>query len=271
MYTFAATSLLLILAIAIQHQRGVRNRRIVKAFEKIRWTYIDLQHLASLLNDPQISAEKIQQQCEVVVDKIAKALSEVAGANCSACIKLVENDFGSQDGTPVRPRVTTLCRDDSSRHRDLAASAVDHWIDQNTAFKKLFENLGTASPDYYFCNDLTKEKNYENTSIPQKWKPQDSHIPLLRNHYRRKKWPLPYRSTVVFRIAGVAPNSGDHRATICGFLCADSKGTGIFDKDHDLEILKSIAGCLYQSVQRYSTIQTETKSRREKHESAGQQ
>jgi hypothetical protein len=261
MYTFAGLSFCLLVAVGLQHRRGARNRRIVKAFEKIRWTYVDLQHLAALLNDPQISSEKIQKQCEGVIDKVAKALSEVTAANCSACIKLVENDLDSHDGASVRPMVTTLCRDDSSRHRDLAVSSTEHWIDKNTAFRKLFENLGTASPDNYFCNNLVSEKNYENTSIPSNWKPRTSRIPFLNTYYRRKDWPLPYRSTVVFRIAGVTPNSADDRAKICGFLCADSERIGIFDRDHDLEILNSIAGCLYQPVQRYSMIQTEKKAK----------
>jgi hypothetical protein len=257
MYVFAILSFLLLVLLGIQHQRGVRNRRIVKAFESIRWTYVDLQDLAAWLNDSNITAEKIQQQCAVVVDKVAKALSEITSTNCSVCIKLVENDLESTGGAAIRPKVITLCRDDSSRHRDEAMSSVDHWIDKNTAFKKLFQNLGTASPDSYFSNNLVVEEKYENTSIPADWKPRSSRIPLVSKYYRHKDWPLPYRSTVVFRIAGIAFN----QTRICGFLCADSPRTGIFDRNHDLQILKSMAGCLYQAVQHYSIIRTHNKSK----------
>lgn len=251
-----------VIAIGRLWLRAERHKRIADAFETVRWTYLDLQNFASSLG--QATSDEIKVQCRAVVNKASNAVGIITGRKCSVCIKLIDNNPNVATGDPVSPRALTLCRDDSSRKREMKSSSTDHWIHKNTAFHTLVKTLGTSAPDSFFCNNLVILKGYENTSIPSDWVRRKSRIPLWNTFIQYKHWPLPdYRSAVVFRI--VAPPSADEsaRADICGFLCLDSPHTYTFRRD-DLSLFASIADCLYQPVKRYSTLKsqntTETKA-----------
>jgi hypothetical protein len=107
-------------------------------------------------------------------------------------VKLVENDLSLSDQANIDPVAKTFCRDDSSRDREQKTFAVKHWIKKNTDFRVLFDQLGTAAPDNFFCNNLPKLSGYLNTSIPEGHVQRRSRFLPLGWYYRRKDWVLPY-------------------------------------------------------------------------------
>jgi hypothetical protein len=260
MYVFAGFSLCAIVAIFILRTRSERKQRIAESLDVLRFAFLDLQDLAA---EPNATAGHIKDICTDVVNKLSNALTRISRKNCSACIKLVENDLSLSDQAKIDPLARTLSRDDSSRDREQKTFAVKHWIKGNTDFTVLFDQLGTSAPDYFFCNDLPKRRDYINTSIPEGHIRRHSKFPPWDWYYGHKDWVLPYRSTVVFRIAKLVGDGIKQSLSIVGFLCVDSSSTGTFSKN-DVNLIRSIADCLYRPVYRYSKLRTTGQQKRVK-------
>jgi hypothetical protein len=254
MYVFAGFSCCTVVAIFIQRIRSERKQRIAESLELLRWAFVDLQEVAA---DSNATSGHIRDVCTGVVNKLANALTRISRKNCSACIKLVVNDPSLLDHADIDPIARTLCRDDSSRDREQKIFAAKHWIKKNTDFTVLFDQLqlGTPAPDNFFCNNLPKIRDYMNTSIPEGHVQRHSKLLPLDWYYRRKDWVLPYRSTVVFRIAKLVEDKGRQSLSIVGFLCVDANSTGTFSKN-EVSLIRSIADCLYRPIVRYSKLQT---------------
>jgi hypothetical protein len=267
MYVFAAFCLCAIIALFIQQLRFERKQRIAESLETLRWAFLDLQELAA---DSSPTAEHVRDVCASVVNKLASALTRISRKDCSSCVKLVQNDPAPPGNVELDLSVRTLCRDDSSRDREQKTFGVKHWIRKNTDFWILFDQLGMgmSAPDHFFCNNLPKLRGYLNTSIPEGHVHRRSKFLPLDSYYRRKDWVLPYRSTIVFRIAKLREQGNSQQLSIVGFLCVDSNATGVFSRD-EVSLVRSIADCLYRPVNRYSQLKTTSEQRRSKQTTGG--
>jgi hypothetical protein len=267
MYVFASFSFCAIIALFIQQLRFERKQRIAESLETLRWAFLDLQDLAA---DSSPTAEHVRDVCASVVNKLASALTRISRKDCSARVKLVQNDPSPPDKVDLDLSVRTLCRDDSSRDREQKTFGVKHGIRKNTDFWALFDQLGMgmSAPDHFFCNNLPKFRGYLNTSIPEGHVHRRSIIAPIDWYYRRKDWVLPYQSTVVFRIAMLREQGSSQHLSIVGFLCVDSNATGVFSQD-DVSLVRSIADCLYRPVARYSQLRTTSEQRRCKQTTGG--
>ena len=71
---------------------------------------------------------------------------------------------------------------------------------------------------------------------------------MYPERYARKwNWPLWYKSTLIVPIVPLIANDQSQEA-IRGFLCADSRSEGIFNKYYDVDILKGVADGIYNQI-----------------------
>ncbi len=264
-YVCVVVTISSVVALGLQQMYFDRKQRLADSLATLRWAFLDLQELAAT---SQPTAEHIKDTCTTAANKLATTLTQIARKSCTVCIKLVENDPNSPEGARIDPLVTTLCRDDGSRDRELKTFSVKHWIKDNTDFQALFDQLGTALPDHFFCNNLLRLQGYKNASIPANSTPPKSRVPGLSWYYSRKHWPLPYRSTVVFRIARLRESSESKQLSIVGFLCVASNHINVFSKN-DLNVIAIMADCLYHPVTRYSQLKTANRTRKRKQPAGG--
>lgn len=267
MYVFAIFGLCTIIALFIQQLRFERKQRIAESLEILRWAFLDLQDLAA---DSTSTAEHVSDVCASVVNKLASAVTRISRKDCSACVKLVQNDPGPAVNAELDLSVRTLRRDDSSRDREQKTFGVVHTVKQNTDFWALFDQLGKgmSAPDHFFCNNLPKLRGYLNTSIPERHAQRHSNFPPFDWYYRHKDWVLPYRSTVVFRIAKLLDQGNSQHLNIVGFLCVDSSATGVFSQD-EVSLIRSIADYLYRPVHRYSQLKTAAEQKKTEQATGG--
>jgi hypothetical protein len=164
-------------------------------------------------------------------EKISHAFSIITATACHVTIKIVVFENG-------RPKVQTFCR--SSKSRFCSGKKVDHWIDKNTDFLEVFENIGKRSGYFFFSNRLPFLFDYQNTSFEIHGKPSNNLF------MRLWKWPLPYKSTIVVPICPENPTKDD----LVGFLCVDSKAIGSFKKEYDVDLLLGVSSGIYNLISR---------------------
>ncbi len=236
---------LLVLSV-LQEFRHARKSRYAETLSYLNQIVVDIQH-ASIPGTQ--NPEEIRQVCRHVVNTLAAAFSLVTSTRCSVCIKVLEADL---DARPLRPKVTTLCRDDASMADRTPDHSVNHWVDQNTDFEQLHVGAGTPRR-YFFSNRLSGVRGYKNTSFDLYGKPWDVGPPVFCDILRDVLWPLPYRSTMVVPISP-GPSATGRRSSLAGYLCVDSRSRGAFRRRFDLDLITGVATCLFAMVHRYCEV-----------------
>lgn len=164
-----------------------------------------------------------------ICTQISEAFGKIKGEQIGVCIKYTNGDISN-------PYVKTLCRDSHSNNtrRDFDNSNELDYMFKNTDFEHIFKQLKqhNSFKNMFYCeNRLANKHQYNNSHL------RDVELPsgFLSYYIRRKKWPLPYKSTIV--VPFLSPNS----AYIAGFLCIDSPRSNGFCKEKDVVILQQIA------------------------------
>lgn len=197
------------------------------------------------INQLEKCIEKMQESCTYIAD----AYTLFKNKRICVCIKLVIN---TGDGDIF---IRTLCRDDiarkDSRRVQPKEETVIHYINENTDFKYIFENVNKNGEKfkYYISNVLPLEDFYRNSRINADEYPPRSVIPIVKEIKRLKAWPLPYKSTITVPIIILTDNPVD-KDNIAGYLCIDSDTMWIFNKKYDVNILRSIANGLYPTIKK---------------------
>ena len=181
--------------------------------------------------------QKIKQQDlnGIIIDlsNICTAISDafeiVKNTKIGVCIKYVNGEYNN-------PYVKTLCRDSHSynQRKELDELEDEDYIMQNTDFAHIFKLIGQRVKHnklFYCQNRLANKHQYNNTHL------RDIELPsgLFDYYNRRRKWPLPYKSTVVVPFLS---SNGSH---LDGFLCIDSSNSDCFIEGMDVAILQQIA------------------------------
>jgi len=173
--------------------------------------------------------DKSVAELTLVCSQISDMFTKLRRSQISVCIKYtnIEKDVYY---------VKTLCRDHKShieRNSLYDNSKLDN-INENTDFKVIFEKLRN-NYDWkrlYYCeNRLPWTFQYNNTHLVI----DESFNGLFAFYHRYKKWPLPYKSTII------APILSDDNKTIYGYLCVDSPKNNGFNKERDIKIMQQIA------------------------------
>jgi len=219
-------------------------------------------NIHQLLRQEDITIEKIISTLRDFCTELALVLSTVSGTRCSVCIKILESDDQSN-----RLKVYTLCRDSHSEinrtHRQEAD--IDHWVDKNTDFLYILNNLQQYGNTYFISNKLPFLINYQNTSFQYYYgtdHPKESDTLILNYFLRNWRWNLPYKSTIVVPLC---PYREKERTinNLVGFLCVDSPRLYAFKTDYDLHIMMGVADGLYNIIRKLKTEITTNKGVRD--------
>lgn len=162
-----------------------------------------------------------------VCTNISNAFEIVKKNKIGVCIKYVNSE---NDNLYVK----TLCRDINSynNREDFDKLKNLDYLTQNTDFTHIM-NLMKEKVEYkylFYCqNNLDNTYQYNNTHL------KEINIPpsIFAYFQRKKKWPLPYKSTIVVPLL--------KENNLNGFLCIDSPDSKCFIKGKDVAIVQQIA------------------------------
>ena len=201
------------------------------------------------INDLAFCIQSLQDFCS----SVNKAYTRITNRTTSVCIKLFHI---SEKGNIC---LKTFCRDNNARdNRDRVNPEDDeilHYLDENTDFKYIFENVNKEGAEYkyFMSNILPFEDFYRNTRIdPSKYPPR-TNIPILKELKRYFAWCLPYKSTITVPITPLTDKKISE-SQIVGYLCVDSPFLFAFNSKYDIKILRGIADGLYSTIKKVSEI-----------------
>ena len=129
---------------------------------------------------------------------------------------------------------------------------LDHWIDQNSDFELIHRNRGKPKGRVFMSNHLPWIRGYKNSSMELYGFLPDIHVPVLADVVRSVRWPLPYKSTIVAPIGNTIGNDYN----ISGYLCVDSRSSGVFSQRYDVDIVIGIAQCMHRAIREYCVLAT---------------
>tara|TARA_R110002096_G_scaffold394610_2_gene589904 strand:- start:1811 stop:2689 length:879 start_codon:yes stop_codon:yes gene_type:complete len=176
--------------------------------------------------------------CSLLCDNLAEAFTVITGTKCNASIKVLSK--GEDEAGSLKAKAITFARN-RNRERNPKPNKVKHWIDKNTDFNEILENIDSPSGGHFFANSLVFRYGYLNTSFSVYSELPDDKNPILR--YWR--WPLPYKSTIVVPIC---PSSEPNSMNLAGFLCVDSLNMFAFKKDYDVSLIRGVADGLFNII-----------------------
>ncbi len=229
-YVFGFYILLLAVLLVWREYSYSRKARYAEATESIHGAAHHIRDALDSLENEQ-GATVFKGDIKNALNDFSRAFSIITGANCRSCIKTIVVE---QDGEDSRYYVQDLCRMDSGFIKE----KINHAINENTDFEALFSN----GSNFYFSNNLLKEKVYNNSNWPKTSSEREIFI-------KEKKYT--YLSTLVWPIRG---RSNDDTPTLVGFLCVDSLAKGVFDRGYDKDFGAIVADTLYYPLAKYTAI-----------------
>jgi len=185
------------------------------------------------ITDPQTGTNSLMTYCE----SVSSIFTLLKGHRIGACVKLLCED------TSGKAIVITQARDCfSNAHNRKTGSAdkTEYTMEANSDFSFIYNNMESDTEDssFFHSANLVRESDYRNSRL-NKWKVKK--IPFIPEYFVRKyTWPLPYKSTIVVPIIPLNSNS-QNIDNLRGFLCIDSKNTGVFNIPVDKNILRGMA------------------------------
>lgn len=190
---------------------------------------------------------KIQESLRRTCNGITNTFSKLNGHHVSTSIKLLV----LKDSEIC---VQTFARDETSEakgHETRPWNQSHEKISQNSEFKFIYSNFENQNINTtaYSANNLPVRDDYENAWLNQLAWPPRKVIPLLDKVYRRKQWPLDYRSTIVVPIIPLMSNEKS-LDLIRGFLCIQSPKERPFYNKTDEAILRGVADGIYTKIDR---------------------
>ena len=215
-----------ILFVVVLYQRNSSKHYLV-AFKRIQEIHYDI--IKSQEKYKHYNLEKSILELSDVFNQISAMFSEVRRAEASVCLKYTNQ----RDGIYY---VKTLCRDSKSHNnrKHIDAEGMLDDISSNTDFRSIFEKIAEGKDwkdVYYNANYLPQKHQYNNTHLDSSELPDG----MLSFWGRDRKWPLPYKSTIV------APILSDDSKDIYGYLCVDSAVNKGFNYSYDIKIVQDIA------------------------------
>ncbi len=230
--------LLLINAAYVQLTWG-RDRKYAKTLKVLNAGFASVHNELDKNHDGVIDLEDARIACEAMCNNLSRAFQVITGTMCSATVKILLWDEDEGD-----MYAHALARDEVGKRVRAMNDKLDrvkHYVKKNTCFTELIKCIETTKEDYFLRNNLPREnakKTYRNTSF-------DTYGEIDKGIFvRLRRWPLPYKSTLVVPIA---PNSPQERTenNLLGFLCIDSESRYAFSKDYDVDLATGVADSLY--------------------------
>ena len=219
-------------------------------------TYIDLREPK---NGSQREYQQFIDNCRImfgqILDQLNSVFTSITSTHCRTSIKLTYKIGASL-------YIYTLTRDQGSRQKclvidDRRVSENHDPLDKNLQFAKLFDNSHQVW--HYICNDLTRDENFQGTSVTAYAPDHATRVPTARWRDflpRKRRWPLPYRSTIACVIRqGPFDMCKSIPAEVLGFLTVDSESRNVFEERWDVQIMFAVADALYRPIRSYLDAQ----------------
>lgn len=180
----------------------------------------------------QYATDLLSTYCE----SISTIFTKVKGHRIGVCVKLLVDEGGSAI-------LISQARDKYSKSHNRKTGSSDetkHSLELNSDFSFIYNNTDSDlnNSSFFHSSDLANESDYRNSRLKDWTCPKMPFLP--KSFVRRKKWPLPYRSTIVVPIWRL--DSDYHKKeNLRGFLCIDSPKTNTFNESADVEILRGFS------------------------------
>lgn len=226
----------ILLALLInQERRYVRDARYAPASLPMRHAFAEAAKASFGLYYGDESQVAFRLGLRESLRRFAEAFTLITGTQCRACIKVIQAPEGAIAGHDLL--VSTLCRDNEDE--DGSPSHKPDRISENTDFRQIF----TENQPCFFSNDLIGQlsRGYKNSH----WQEGDIQSGTL-DYLATIVWPIE-RGPIV-RLDPNRPRE------IIGFLCIDTRATGVFVKTYDVALGASFAQALYLALHRFREI-----------------
>lgn len=213
--------------------RTVRDSRYAAVVPILSAGFAEVHEYMRGETDLVKAARALEQLCGAV----SRAMTLITGTNCAVAIKILVSDTHN-GGT--RLRAQTFCRS-SRQERDTSRfnQRVKHWVEENSDFLHIVENIEDERECLFFANNLPWRYDYRNTSFQLYGKPSPNMF------MRLWRWRLPYRSAIVVPIL---PRVREPSDELLGFLCVDSARLVAFRHSHDVELMRGVADAVYNVI-----------------------
>jgi hypothetical protein len=223
--------------------RHSRNSKYGEALNTITSGFANIHDLHRYTS-AQLVSEMIKQRLKEMCTNISYGLTIITGYKVSCCIKIM---------SPAKEKdylLSTLCRDSHDGvTRSRPDFKIEHFLNQNSDFKTLLNDLRTGKSRFFVSNKLNWLRDYENSSFdPYGGKPNRGgnwFFDLFLVAKQTIWWPLPYKSTIIVPIIPVNYKPTDE---ILGFLCVDSPNMFVFKRYYDVDLLVGLADGIYNTV-----------------------
>lgn len=222
-------------AIVRREAASTRAEKWAAALDQVSDAMLSLSRVAvGLRNDTEVqtdSASGFSEQATNACKELRQAFRSVTGVSCRVTLKEmfipVEEQDSGRNRVAVRNIVSVGSRQSTPRREGT------DWVEENTDFAEIV----AGSRSHYFSNDIFAElsKGYRNSH----WGPD-----TVAN--ARTGQDLPYASTIVWPVRSLVTELGPKAVwSTIGFLCVDSKETGVFASSLDVEIGEILAQAFY--------------------------
>ncbi|NOX08156.1 MAG: hypothetical protein GXP22_01475 [Gammaproteobacteria bacterium] len=172
-------------------------------------------------------------------NNLAHTMNVITSARCHVSIKVLILDTDNLFNE--RYKATTFCRStDSARGNNDKNENVKHWVEENTDFLAIFEEIENGAAPYFKENNIPFRYGYKNSSFAAYGQVEGSGF-----FSRLFLWKPPYKSTMVVPIC---PYQASNKKELLGFVCVDSPKRFVFKEDYDLDLLRGVSDGLYNII-----------------------
>ena len=217
-------------------------------------SYLDMLNPDDYGNSKEKSMKQIQTVLCKILDEVVKIFSLLTGTPCRAAIKTIYRHEG-------KLYIFTFARDSDSQvaNRDedkIRLRENRDSLEENEDLDLLYQKFGPKNRRF-FCNDLTKRRNYRTSSYKTYGNPTTELTPgPVNSIFDQKEWPLPYKSTIVWPIQ--QKESGDildlELQACIAFVGVDSPSRNVFVEKWDAHLGAAISDALYHPLKRISAL-----------------
>ncbi len=258
--TISGMFLLLLVFIVVREVMSGRKEKYANITEQMHYCSHISRDIASYLNEIDPSALNDKSKKHVfsastnsiikILDRISTTYSMLTGTRCRASIKTI---YKKNHKLYVRTLARdTMSYESNSKTDKKRYNSNDDSIEENEDFGMLYDD-STPGESYFICNNLIKRRNYTTSSFKVYGKP-DKEL----NWYETitcKRWPLPYRSAIVWPIQQKENRFLHFDGIGCiGFLAVDSESRGVFNKKWDPWLGAGIADSLFHPINKLFAI-----------------
>jgi hypothetical protein len=196
-------------------------------------------------NPEMMSGNDATEICDRVVDALAKILTQISGAHCHVSIEILTRTLESSASFKRRAEDYVVL----NLSRDSMSEGLDHedkrrrLIEDNSSYSITFHDPSCSA--FFFRDDVAADSAYRTSEM------QANALPAARGvTFRRGRWPLHYRSTLVVKICQAELCRLDREHSAVGFLWLRSPEPGVFDERYDVELMQRISRAVAPIVTR---------------------